>query len=1033
MPLRKLGTFEGVFVPTTLNVLSILIYLRFGFIVGQAGITGSLLLLIASYTINLLTTLSVSAIATNGVVQGGGAYFMISRSLGTEFGGSIGVVFYIGQVLNAGLNVAGFSDPLLSKFGQRSGVFFKVLPESASYKFLYETILLLACTIICLRGPQMFARSSKLLFKILLVATLTVPFSTLVVKRFYSEEFQAWYTGPSWKTTLENLWPEYTKGAAGGDQYHKETFKDLFGIFFSSTAGILAGASLSGDLKHPSKSIPRGTLWGLALTFVLYGSVIVSLGTGVSRDLLRRDVNVISSVDICPALVMLGEFATSIFSALMGIIGAAYLLQAIAKDDVVPFIGRFKAGSGLDNNPRAAIIATYVLTQLTILLDVNQIAVYITMAFLMTFVVINLACFLLDVAAAPNFRPSFIYFDTNTALVGFIVCIGAMLVADMMASLSILLLGIVVFIVIHSYSAPKPWGDVSQSIIYHQVRKYLLLLKQDHVKYWRPQLLLMVDDPRSCWQLIQFCNYLKKGGLFIVGHVVTVENEFQADASEILKQRSAWEKLKSSHGMKAFFQICASSSVVWGVRNIFLGSGLGGMKPNITVLGFYDEMQRGQQEGFLDVEALPTDNLRKEKHLSLQEWVQCIEDLLALGSDVCVAQGFMEAELPPPAPIFKLPWKTKKIGNEFGQGHIDLYPIQMSARLMDPKGQYNGLSINFDTYTLILQLGSILHSVKAWSNTHDMRVIVFVENANEVERETDRINELLETLRIKANVVVKALDTDNEVYNIIVKGAEDVDQFVTKKLVDSQWWTRICQARRLENQDSVASMRQPAFVVPQTIGKKRKTLSSLQQLGVAHSMQSTRWLHSDLNKFYGSVTDEDLEDDHDLESDAEAYESGSESDNVDDAIGASRVRSAASGGGTNGNQCNNYGYSNEFSSKRGRTLSVDEAGPCFQDDPMDVSELRRDFRESVPVPNADIGLQFNDLPARAQHLILNCLMRRVSKDASVIFSTLPAPALGTHLDDTAAKKYHAGLSLLCENLPPVALVHAQSMTVTTDL
>lgn len=98
---NKLGTFEGVFIPTTLNVLSILMFLRFGFILGQTGILGMFFLLTLSYGIDLLTTLSVSAIATNGTVKGGGAYYMISRSLGPEFGGSIGLVFYIGQVLNA--------------------------------------------------------------------------------------------------------------------------------------------------------------------------------------------------------------------------------------------------------------------------------------------------------------------------------------------------------------------------------------------------------------------------------------------------------------------------------------------------------------------------------------------------------------------------------------------------------------------------------------------------------------------------------------------------------------------------------------------------------------------------------------------------------------------------------------------------------------------------------------------------------------------------------------------------------------------
>lgn len=89
----KLGTYDGVFVPTALNVLSILMFLRFGFILGQLGIICTIGLLLLSYTINLLTTLSISAISTNGTVRGGGAYYMISRSLGPEFGGSIDLSF----------------------------------------------------------------------------------------------------------------------------------------------------------------------------------------------------------------------------------------------------------------------------------------------------------------------------------------------------------------------------------------------------------------------------------------------------------------------------------------------------------------------------------------------------------------------------------------------------------------------------------------------------------------------------------------------------------------------------------------------------------------------------------------------------------------------------------------------------------------------------------------------------------------------------------------------------------------------------
>lgn len=154
---NKLGTFDGVFIPTTLNVLSILMFLRFGFILCQSGILGMFGLLIVSYAIDLLTTLSISAIATNGTVKGGGAYYMISRSLGPEFGGSIGLVFYVGQVLNAGMNVVGFCEPFLQNFGNENGLIAKIMPEGKIWMLIYSTILLLLCSGISLK-QSLFAK-----------------------------------------------------------------------------------------------------------------------------------------------------------------------------------------------------------------------------------------------------------------------------------------------------------------------------------------------------------------------------------------------------------------------------------------------------------------------------------------------------------------------------------------------------------------------------------------------------------------------------------------------------------------------------------------------------------------------------------------------------------------------------------------------------------------------------------------------------------------------------------------------------------
>lgn len=796
-------------------------------------------LLTISYSIDLLTTLSISAIATNGTVKGGGAYYMISRSLGPEFGGSIGLVFYIGQVLNAGMNVVGFCEPLLINFGATNGVTAHILPEGRWWTFFYSTLLLLICTGVCMVGSSVFAKAGKILFVILLVSTFTVPISCFFVQPFEDPRFGgAAYTGFSWDTVKDNLLPRFTKGAAGSQISGRETFQDMFGIFFPATAGIFAGASMSGDLKTPSVSIPQGTLRGLLLTFVSYSLVILAMGCCISRDLLYRDVQVLQNVNMSKYLIIMGEFSTSLFSAIVGIIGSAKQLQALARDDVLPLTSVFKQGTPVTDDPIAAVVFTYILAQITLFFDINRIATFITMAFLMTFIVTNLACFLLRIASAPNFRPSFKFFNTYTAACGAAASVAAMFVADgVSASLMIIVL-ISLFMTIHYISPPKPWGDVSQSLIYHQVRKYLLRLRQDHVKFWRPQILLLVDDPRSAWNLISFCNSLKKGGLYILGHVV-VTKDFQQSYDELKKQRNAWLALRDLSRVKAFVQIGAGPDVVWGARNVYLGSGLGGMKPNITVLGFFerrnhfnDEMtsngiinsnvevlnnnslvpmamgrrQSTKKQSSAPYTTLPTDDCRHESTIDPRQWVNIIEDLLIMRSNVAIAKGFTNLEIPftKKNPMFSF-FSSKHDSSEpssyqrkpLVKKYIDLFPIQMSAQIIDENGEASALTTNFDTYTLILQMGAILHTVPAWKKNYQLRVIVFVEFEEDVEEERSRINVLLERLRIKAKVIVKCLsDGTIDAYEVIVRGKKDTSGKIEQVLKGNEWWEELQDARR---------------------------------------------------------------------------------------------------------------------------------------------------------------------------------------------------------------------------------------------
>lgn len=197
-------------------------------------------MLIVSYIINLVTTLSISAIATNGTVRGGGAYYLISRSLGPEFGGSIGVVFYLGFVFNTGLNAVGLVDCVKANFGAISGNWVHWLPEGPWTEYAWATVVLLICTAICLAGSGIFARCSNGLLVVLLLSTFSIPFTALVMKPSNSRGDGIEYTGLSAKTFSGNLLPKFTSGAAGSQLSGKENFQNLFGILFSATGGIFA-------------------------------------------------------------------------------------------------------------------------------------------------------------------------------------------------------------------------------------------------------------------------------------------------------------------------------------------------------------------------------------------------------------------------------------------------------------------------------------------------------------------------------------------------------------------------------------------------------------------------------------------------------------------------------------------------------------------------------------------------------------------------------------------------------------------------
>ncbi|KAJ0419986.1 amino acid permease-domain-containing protein [Aspergillus carlsbadensis] len=1094
---EKFGTFSGVFVPTSLNVLSILMFLRFGFILGQAGLLGILGLLAISYTINLVTTMSLSAIATNGTVKGGGAYYLISRSLGPEFGGSIGLVFYLGSVLNTGMNAVGLIDCFTENFGTQSGTWYNFLEEGFWWQYLWGTIILVLCTGICLAGSSIFARASNGLLITLLVATLSIPVSAIAMKPFSVPKLGVHFTGIRLQTFLGNLKPNLTKGAAGSQIPGRENFQDLFGILFPATGGIFAGASMSGDLKTPSKSIPKGTLYGLALTFVLYALVIFAMAATLTRASLYNNANIVQIANLSGVVILLGEFATSFFSALMGVIGSAKLLQAIAKDSLLPGLSLFSKGTKKNDEPVRAIIVTFVAAQLTMLFDINQIASFVTMAYLMTFLVMNLACFLLKIGSAPNFRPSFHYFNWQTAALGTVVCGASMFFVDGVYATGCFGILITLFLLIHYTSPPKPWGDVSQSLIYHQVRKYLLRLKQEHVKFWRPQILLFVNNLDDEFKLVSFCNSLKKGALFVLGHVL-VTDDFSSTVPEARRQQIAWTKSVENSKVKAFVNIAVSPAVEWGVRNVVLNSGLGGMRPNIVII---DQFREGKSlaEPFhhkRQPRSMASDTPRPDTSIisaSCKTYVTVLEDLLfQLRINVAVAKGFEDLELPGQ-------------DGSHSKEYIDLWPIQMSAELnANSETKRNILTTNFDTYTLILQLGCILNTVPSWKKTYKLRVAVFVEYEIDVEDERKRVEALLEKLRIEAEVLVFWLACgDLKTYRIIVNGdtssqTRDRQRDINEILKDEDWWQDVQQGRRSSDSSDLSGLNKAGGRPDEyrhharypLAGGIRKLMQSSRRRRSISSFRSIRGLnlgmqtHRLLDAF---VDDDSTPSDSSEDSDSDEYASGEER-RPDDMHGAAvsqgqgrplaseSIRQegvgegntkpnipsiiATSEGESPGEPANpsrpalsRSASSNRFSSSpipEAQVNTEEGAGPSIMFAPNSSPPRSSNKNDSIykrrsPSVNSDaasasgypqqasVPLSFNDLPSRAQHLILNELMAKHSGDTAVIFTTLPSPLEGTAESEEASQSYLSDLSLLWQGLPPCLLVHSNSMTVTLNL
>jgi potassium/chloride transporter 9 len=592
---NSLGTLNGVFIPCSLNIMGIILFLRFGWSVGQAGVLGTIGILAIAEVMAVLTVLSFSAIVTNGNMAGGGSYFMISRSLGPEFGGAIGILFYLAYAVGVSFYIVGFATEIQSTFFETS--------DPATIVRIVGSLALFACLVISWIGADAFAKFNVWFFVIQYGAIVWSICSILGGRGFSVDNLD------------KNLWSNYTNTNDGTMEVNsmcdgsKCSSLLVFAIVFPAATGIMEGANLSGDLKDPSKSIPRGTLMAVGAAILTYLALLFTLGGAFKREELRTAMTVLQDnawpngkggkLGVGGYIVVTGIVMSALSSALGSLFGGSRVLQAVARDNLFPGLSYFGKGTDHGDEPRRAVLFTWAIAQCCVMVgNLDVLAPIITAFFLISYALCNLTAFALSVTGAPNFRPTFRYFSWQLSLLGFLMCLVVMFVLSPLNSAValILLVGITIFI---WFRHPVTnWGDVSQALMYHQVRKYLLRLDEnaEHAKFWRPSIVLFLDDMKT--DMIGFCRTLKKGGLLVLGNVLVGE---LADLGEhTITMRKNWLSFIQKRGLKAFPQVTVAPSLRVGYQFLMQGSGLGGLRCNTIALPFFQDQNYSPSETAAD-------------------------------------------------------------------------------------------------------------------------------------------------------------------------------------------------------------------------------------------------------------------------------------------------------------------------------------------------------------------------------------------------------------------------------------------------
>ena len=562
------GTFSGVYTPALLTILGLVMFMRINYVIGNGGVYHTLLILVIGSSITLATVFSISAIATNLNIGGGGAYYLISRVLGPSFGTTIGVTLFISQTLAIAFNILGATEALVSAF-----------PDLREYFPLLNVGIGLLLGLLVWRGADWAIKAQFFIMAILGVSILCFLLGPL--PHFSTQTF------------MENLTP-----APGGI-----SSITLFSLFFPAVTGIMAGVNMSGDLKAPHISIPRGTFLAFGTAIAIYLlQIFVAAGCFDRQAMIEQPYLLLCQNALfgMSFMILAGVQAATLSTALGWLLGAPRVLQSLGVDNAIPGIVFFKPGVGPQNEPRRAILFVVILCVPLLLWcgfmsrdttdisysPINVVSELVSLFFLFTYAIINLAAFVESVSANPSFRPRFRFFHWSIAAYGAAACCtAAFLIAPGLSILAAVIL-LALYIWVRYRNLEMAYGDARRGFIYSTIHTLLLQLPSLplHSKNWRPTIVAICNAPEERGSLIDYAVLFsqRRGILSVVKIVVT------PSLTDINKKRApmlhAMRELAVKRNWPIFPSVLLARTFDDGLCSMLQCHSLDPIRPNIILM-----------------------------------------------------------------------------------------------------------------------------------------------------------------------------------------------------------------------------------------------------------------------------------------------------------------------------------------------------------------------------------------------------------------------------------------------------------------